>query len=87
MELLTRQTFDSVIFSGKSPVSSSVYSLEVAREYQLDKTHAYKILHERQGEKAETLFVITDKGGERAFTNMLRRVFAFKDNSGIEGDN
>lgn len=77
----------------KDSLCAAIFNIELTKEYQVNKTHSYKILHIFSGcnychssggkhriptHHMETLIVITDREGEKAFTNLMKRLFLFK---------
>jgi len=58
----------------------SIFNIDITKEYQLNKKHSYKILHIIQD---EILLVITNnKEGERAFIQLMKKIFLFTINDG-----
>jgi len=58
----------------------SIFNIDITKEYQLNKKHSYKILHIIQD---EILLVITNsKEGERAFIQLMKKIFLFTLNDG-----
>jgi hypothetical protein len=58
----------------------SIFNIDITKEYQLNKKHSYKILHIIQ---EEILLVITNnKEGERAFIQLMKKIFLFTLNDG-----
>ena len=58
----------------------SIFNIDITKEYQLNKKHSYKILHIIQD---EILLVITNnKESERAFIQLMKKIFLFTLNDG-----
>ena len=75
LEIMTRQSQDKML---QVDNDTAFFNLEIIKEYQMNKmvSYPYKIIHMFF---KNILMVITDKEGERAFVNILRRLFMFEE--------
>ena len=55
---------------------TAFFNLEIIKEYQINTMHPYKIMHQYF---KNILLIITDKEGEKAFINMMRKFFMFEE--------